>query len=161
LPVAIPELIIWGGAEIAMTIIAASIPVLRVLLREVRHSSPRQGLSRYGYDIDSQQVYAYGTKNGAMVSISGGQPRTLHGSADMALRRLGRGDPKRHVAMHKDNDLDDGSDKSILIAPIAPGRIVQTQEVNVEYQQSSDAVTNMQGHSEGDVSEAYEMRRMS
>ena len=39
------DLVIWGGAEVAITICAASVPLLRVLIREVR-SLTRQ---RYGY----------------------------------------------------------------------------------------------------------------
>jgi len=74
-------LVIWGNAEAAVTIMAASVPMLRMLFRGVRpsprrhghHSSHRSGRSRRhlvdtGY---SKRVYYYNKPRKDLVTMSG------------------------------------------------------------------------------------------
>jgi hypothetical protein len=138
--------VIWGDAEIAMTIVAASIPVLRVLLKDVKSSSGRGGY-RYGYDANGgDNDYAYGSKGGTVlrsrISISGGlaprnfmDPIPKGGAVFTSQRKFGSLPSREKI------ESDDGSDKSILNMPVAPGRIMQTQEINVEYHHRSFPVS--------------------
>ncbi|GAW12217.1 hypothetical protein ANO14919_015780 [Xylariales sp. No.14919] len=126
-------LVIWFAAEPATTIIAASIPVLRALIKEL-HTS--------GAKYFSGEKYASGRVDGSGVK---GTARS---------QGKGNGSRKRESAFHTsrvvttvtghgskypyDNDGDTGSDKSILEATAAPGKIVQTQEVRLSYHDRSD-----------------------
>ena len=82
------DLFIWGNAECAITIIAASIPVLRVLVRDATYSR------RYYKSEDSKQIELKGSstegnhhsrtltageseKNLVLVSVTGGGPKPV------------------------------------------------------------------------------------
>lgn len=99
-----------------MTIIAASIPVLRVIVREVKSSARK-------YYVAGGETYPEGfTKQSRLRS----QNNTVVVTAQ-----------RSRMASHKQ---DDWSDKSILDGNRPnPGKIVQTNEVAVEYQDRKDA----------------------
>jgi hypothetical protein len=103
----------WGNAETTVTVIAASIPILRVLIRD-SYTSRRYGSGEKGIRLNSTTK---ATLQSNRVTVSGGpgSERTSQGA-------------------------DDDSDKSILGEP-APSRangIVRTNAVVVEYQPRRD-----------------------
>ena len=114
-----------------MTIVAASIPILRVLVREARTTARRY----------------YASKEGNTTSGSGLRSRTGRTQTNTVVISSG---PLSSAARHhpqnaSSNKLqDDRSDKSILSdgapyhAPNGNGRIVRTNEVNVAYQSRKD-----------------------
>lgn len=116
-------------AEAAVTIIAASIPVLRALIKEISSSVDRYNRST-------------GNKSG-MKSHTKNTPRGLHASNVITTVVGSRRDPH-------DPHGDAGSDKSILDAARAPGKIVQTQEIRLSYHDRSD----------NDSEQGYEMEYM-
>lgn len=125
-------LVIWYVAESSATIIAASIPVLRALIKEISSS-----IDRYGRSTG---------KSGAKSQTAKGTPRGLHASHVVTV--ISRRDPH-------DPHGDASSDKSILDAgrapgKIEPGRIMQTQEVRLSYHDRSD----------NDSDQGYEMDYM-
>jgi hypothetical protein len=113
------ELIIWASTEISTTIVAASIPVLRTLVKDLSTrggSGPSGGYIRStGADYSRRR-----TKNGTHVTVT-----------------------DRDAQAHKTRmavTTDEASDKSILYA----GRIVKTEEVTVDYNDRSNATYEMQ-----------------
>lgn len=109
--------LIWGLAESAITIVAASIPFLRMLVREVSSGYASRG--KYTGNSYQLQHQSHGPSSGTRSKVK----------ADPGIyeTEIGRND-------------DTGSDKSILGDKDAQtaGQIVQTQEVRVEYGDSSD-----------------------
>lgn len=127
-------LVIWYTAEAATTIVAASIPVLRALIKEL-HSS--------GANYISREKYGSGRHGGSGMGATG---RSHHSKGmnskkgDSALHTSRvvttvTGHCKKHPY---DVHGDTGSDKSILEATTEPGKIVQTQEVRLSYHDRSD-----------------------
>lgn len=110
------DLWIWGNAEICSSIIAACIPMLRVLVREAKSSDQYHS----GY---ANETYVTGNYS-RFVSVTG------------------RPGPKgtREVELHKMDD--DGSDRSILGssggAPQPKNGIVQVTGFTVQYDGGSD-----------------------
>ncbi|KAI0160973.1 hypothetical protein GGR52DRAFT_154166 [Hypoxylon sp. FL1284] len=114
-------LVIWYVAESSATIVAASIPVLRALIKEISSS-----IDRYGRSTE--------TKSGGK-GHSRGTPRGLHAS-HVVTTVVSRRDP-----LDPYGDAD--SDKSILEGARSPGkleagRIMQTQEIRLSYHDRSD-----------------------
>lgn len=109
-----------------MTVVAASIPILRVLVREVRSTARRYYLSEEGASSGSGQRSRTGRmQHNAVVILSGGLSAS------------------RHQPQHDPSKLqDDRSDKSILsegaYVKTTNGRIVRTNEVNVAYRSRKD-----------------------
>ncbi|KAK0649972.1 hypothetical protein B0T16DRAFT_327280 [Cercophora newfieldiana] len=103
------QLVIWGNAEVATTIMAASIPVLRVLFINAKGSAERY------YDSGRRgtgRLPSNPSKNNTIITSN----RKNGGYATE-----GTGD-------------DDGSDRSILdTTSPGNGRIIQTNEVTLEY----------------------------
>lgn len=97
------DLWIWGNAETNVTIVAASIPVLRVLVKEVKSSA-----RRYYVSTEDHTTNRSGYRNQHTITISAGRN-------------------SRHQRIRSQ---DAQSDKSIL--DDKPG-IVRTKEVAVEY----------------------------
>ncbi|KAI1646018.1 uncharacterized protein F4817DRAFT_341626 [Daldinia loculata] len=129
-------LVIWYVAESSATIVAASIPVLRALIKEMSSS-----MERYNHST--------GNKSG-LKSHTKGTPRGLHASNVVTTVISSRRDPH-------DPHGDASSDKSILDGAHAPGKssearggIVQTQEVRLSYHDRSD----------NDSEQGYEMESM-
>lgn len=104
------DLFIWGNAESCVTIIAASIPILRVFVRDATNTARRYYGATGGADTRAtRHGYNLGSKNNTVVITS--RPRT---------------------AREKE---DDWSDKSIINEqrpPSGTGRMVES-EVGVEY----------------------------
>jgi hypothetical protein len=111
------DLFIWGNAESSVTIIAASIPILRVLVREARTSARRY----------------YMTKEGASSATRSRNGRSQHNTVVIST---GTGGVSRTVISKP--KLDNSSDKSILSDPPANGKIMRTNEINVAYQSRLD-----------------------
>ncbi|KAI0458646.1 hypothetical protein F5B21DRAFT_500152 [Xylaria acuta] len=124
-------LVIWYTAEATTTIIAASIPVLRALIKEIKTSGAR---------YFSGEKYDSGRRDGSGVKGSG------------RSQSKGNGPKKVDSVFHTSrvvttvtcpgnkypSDGDTASDKSILEAPAEPGKIMQTQEVRLSYHDRSD-----------------------
>ncbi|KAI0388038.1 hypothetical protein F5Y04DRAFT_274892 [Hypomontagnella monticulosa] len=121
-------LVIWYVAESAVTIIAASIPVLRALIKDISSSVDR---------------YNRSTGNKSGLKSTKNTPRGLHGSNVITTVVGSRRNPHDP---HGDAD----SDKSILDAARAPGKIVQTQEIRLSFHDRSD----------NDSEQGYEMEYM-
>ncbi|EON97869.1 putative integral membrane protein [Phaeoacremonium minimum UCRPA7] len=101
------DLFIWGNAESCVTIIAASIPILRVLIRDAKTTARR-------YYIANDE----GDENGLKRSNT----NTVVVSAQHNSRQESGG--KR----------DDGSDRSILENSTDSWGIMRTKEIAVEFQ---------------------------
>ncbi|CAJ2511703.1 Uu.00g073280.m01.CDS01 [Anthostomella pinea] len=106
------HLLIWSTAETATTIIAASIPVLRVLFLEMRSSNGR--------------YYEHSSANGTKKPRQG---RT--GNNTVTVTATGR---PRTTQFSKDDD----SDRSILHGT-GIGKITKTDEVRIHFHDRSDA----------------------
>ncbi|KAF6798759.1 integral membrane protein [Colletotrichum musicola] len=122
------DLFIWGNAESCVTIVAASIPVLRVLIREVRSSGRRY-------------------------YISGG-PRPEDAFSSSTLQpRAARKEPARTIVTvsggRTPKTPDNWSDRSILDDTHSPGHIVQTREVAVEFEARRDSDSMFEMHQLG------------
>ncbi|KAI3331993.1 hypothetical protein HD806DRAFT_478994 [Xylariaceae sp. AK1471] len=131
-------LVIWYVAEPATTIIAASIPVLRALIKEIKTSGARY-FSNEKYI--SEQRYASGRGNGSGVKGTG-RSGTKGSSGKRVTSAFHTSRIVTTVTGHSKDpyDLrgDTGSDKSILEATAEPGKIMQTQEVRLSYHDRSD-----------------------
>ncbi|KAF2014033.1 hypothetical protein BU24DRAFT_452802 [Aaosphaeria arxii CBS 175.79] len=112
----IAEVLIWGLAESSITIVAASIPFLRLLVREVQ------------------------SKSGSSAKKSGATSYHLHDRSKGTLGTRSNIKAQGHVYEHElGKKDDDGSDKSILGESRGnQGQILQTQEIRVEYGESTD-----------------------
>ncbi|KAJ4288799.1 hypothetical protein N0V88_007126 [Collariella sp. IMI 366227] len=110
----------WGNAEVCFSIIAACIPMLRVLVRDVKSSS-RGYHSRYYADKDPGAT----ANHSRFVTITS-RARPAPSSSETELHKLG----------------DDRSDRSILgktgTAPTGTG-IVQVTEVSIKYDEEAAA----------------------
>ncbi|KAK3934691.1 hypothetical protein QBC46DRAFT_299422 [Diplogelasinospora grovesii] len=120
------HLVIWGSAETAITIMAASIPVLRVLVREVKTATRR----RYGESTNSdtyhKKSYGAGTVQRAntVTMVTSDYKHGIQSSNAGSFPSFVR--------------EDDSSDKSIIGAHKASGKILQTQEITVRYHERTD-----------------------
>ncbi|KAM7183875.1 hypothetical protein V8F33_013326 [Rhypophila sp. PSN 637] len=140
------HLIIWGSAEVAITIVAASIPVLRVLFRELREATTRR---RYGCGVES--AAASGSNRNAVAQKTK-NPRTGTGEGTDQLQRSnsmvvtvtsgykrGRtssGSPSLDVDLEAGSRVMSSEEKRLSDAN--PGKIVQTQEITVRYFEKDD-----------------------
>ncbi|KAI2621227.1 hypothetical protein GGR54DRAFT_647268 [Hypoxylon sp. NC1633] len=115
------SLVIWFVAEPAVTIIAASIPVLRALLKEISTN-----VEQY-----NRSTGRSGSKSGASGALGG-----LHVSETVTTVTSCRRDPL-------DPYGDANSDKDVIYASRArseiSGGIMQTQEVRLSYHNRSDS----------------------
>ncbi|KAH8904155.1 hypothetical protein BR93DRAFT_946918 [Coniochaeta sp. PMI_546] len=115
------NLVAWGAAEVATTIMASSIPVLRVLIREVKATTRRLNASS---SDDTYHTKSYGA--GSMA-----RSNTIVVAASQKRRALEIG-IKRLKSLRKASS-DDWSDKSVLVHELGKGEILQTQEINIQY----------------------------
>lgn len=126
----------WSIAEGSATIIAASIPVLRVMVRDVRKRSALPGSDASG----SGHKGGAESKGESKVESRPGRSRSVVTISAIA-------EPPSPGTSRRD----DRSDKSILGGAGRQGRgIVQTNEVMVESYERDDR--------DGDATEAYELR---
>lgn len=109
------DLFIWGNAESCVTIIAASIPILRVLVRDAKTSYRSYYVSEPN-DNNNTALTGSRVRGQNSVVVTGG----------------------RRDSNHAGNKLDDGSEKSILGGSTSPGKIIRKNEVVVEYQDRRD-----------------------
>lgn len=109
------QLVIWGNAEVATTIMAASIPVLRVLFLHAKSTAGR--------------YYGSGEHRSGRLGTSG------RSKGHTVLTSSTRGEETRPKTTTGSNTGDDQSDRSILNATEvhAGGKIVRTNEVTLEY----------------------------
>jgi len=124
------DLFIWGNAESTITIIAASIPILRVLIRDATHSrryyKSKESVSKHSHVTATSSRLTGGSvikhSSNLVVTISGGPPAS-------------QSDMRRKI-------LNDGSKESMVlngaIPGQVPGRIVRTNDFSLEYHHSSD-----------------------
>jgi hypothetical protein len=141
------KLVIWGTAEVTTSIMAASIPVLRVVVREIRTTAGAYYGNKYG------TVNPVASQEG--VATARTSDRT--GRSTYRTNITGKGDGE--VDFEAGNAIvsaravsggveDDRSDKSILrtaqpspvgqaVVPSA-GRILQTNEIRLEYSRRRD-----------------------
>ncbi len=108
----------WDIIEPSVTMIAACIPVLRILIRDVRDSSRR-------YPLSGAPSRRTGTKSGAAQTWNGGRGTVSNNS-------------RATTGVRSFQEADDESDKSILDAGAVPaklGHITRTEEVSVEYRE--------------------------
>ncbi|KAI1276149.1 hypothetical protein F5Y07DRAFT_367327 [Xylaria sp. FL0933] len=125
-------LVIWFVAEPSTTIIAASIPVLRALIKEI-HTSGARYFSGEKYASGQRDISApKGTGRSNTKGNSRKGESAFHTSR-VVTTVTGRG-TKCPYDVHGDT----GSDKSILEATTEPGKIMQTQEVRLSYHDRSD-----------------------
>lgn len=108
------DLLIWSNAEVAVTIMAASIPFFRVLLRQVRSSY--SGRSKKPY----RQSYRLESYGGAM------------GNGTLGRKGI------KEIPKVRGPDGDDLSERSILgdgiiVGSGGHGNIVKSSEVTIEY----------------------------
>jgi hypothetical protein len=97
-----------------VTIIAASIPILRVLIRDAKTSYRSYYVSEHNdNNTSSKRIRTRGQNS---VVVTGG----------------------RRSDNSSNNKLDDGSEKSILEGRASPGKIVRKNEIVVEYQDRRD-----------------------
>ncbi len=108
----------WDIIEPSVTMIAACIPVLRILIRDVRDSSRR-------YPLSGMLSHTAGTKSGAAQTWNGG-------------RGMASNKSRATTGVRSFQEADDESDKSILDAGAVPakmGHITRTEEISVEYRE--------------------------
>lgn len=108
------DLFIWGNAESCVTIIAASVPILRVLIRDVKTSYRNYYVSEQNDNNTAPNRSRTRGQNSVVVTAG----RRSHNPST--------------------NKLDDGSEESILDGRASPGKIVRRNEIVVEYQDRKD-----------------------
>jgi hypothetical protein len=122
IPVEGGELIIWAATDITATTIAACVPVLRTLIREVstnKVSGPSGGYFKSGSGIDRAQRSRMNRSNVISVTAKGrGEDDGFNKNATV-------------VVTH-----DAASDKSILQA--GRSRIMKTEEIAVSFEDRGD-----------------------
>jgi hypothetical protein len=157
----VPMLSTWGIAESAVTIVAASIPALRMLVRTVvstgSHGRGRTGTAAYN------DAAASSSAAGATATSKGRIRRSLHPTAVVNAQRLPSYGDSRHQQQDPDA-TDTESEKSILGNTNGlnslphTGRIMRKDEVRVEFSKW-DVKTEESGVSGGN--EEYELDNLS
>ncbi|KAK0724615.1 hypothetical protein B0H67DRAFT_632183 [Lasiosphaeris hirsuta] len=120
------DLVIWGVAEVSITIMATSIPLLRVLFREVRSITQK----KYGAQVESASGDTYQRKSygaGALQRAS-----TVIVTADSYPWKMDL-DPSSYPNTIQEDDRSSHSGDSPQKS--SSGRIWQTQEITVQYHQ--------------------------
>ena len=108
----------WDIIEPNVTTIAACIPGLRILIRDVRDSSRR-------YPLSGAPSRTTETRSGAAQTWNAGRGVVSNKS-------------RATTGVRSFQEADDESDRSILgagAAPAKPGQITRTEEVSVEYRE--------------------------
>ncbi|KAK4192345.1 hypothetical protein QBC35DRAFT_374073 [Podospora australis] len=172
------QLMILASAEGAISIIAASIPILRALLRDTR---PPPGPAQFYHNMDFGSMYT-GTENtqgtgrsSTVISSAGNHSRAgsswsnkeMHsGSSIMRLSRLSRfsglsmgfngsshrggsRSPRTSSAMSRSLGSRNESMSSFFSLDPPPGKIIQTEEVVVEYETNTTQQLNHHHHQRG------------
>jgi len=141
------QLVILGTAESAITIIAASIPILRALLRDAR-PPPGPAEFYHSFDLYTGTENSRGTGRSSTIITSSGsvsrsasrmskeyQPsghfRQLSKLSRFSGLSMGFINNHRSSASHRS---DRSSESGLDPAEPPPGKIVQTEEVMIEYE---------------------------
>lgn len=111
------SLVIWGNAEVATTIMAASIPVLRVLFIQIKSSA-----ERYYYD-------SHGNRSNGI--STGGKSANMKDQGSSA--KASQGPMGYELSLR-----DDSSERSIIRAHRWKRGIIQTNEIKLEYHSTRD-----------------------
>ncbi|KAJ4417115.1 hypothetical protein N0V85_001997 [Neurospora sp. IMI 360204] len=114
------DLFIWGNAESAITIIAASIPILRVLIRDATISH------RYYKSEDSKAIEL------KMSSSEGKRSRTMTGSENNLVVTVFAG-PNKVLSDGRPPMMDEQSVGDDWRGPRTTGQIVRTEDFSLEY----------------------------
>ena len=116
---------IWGNAETCASIIAASIPMLRVLVRDVKSSR--------NYPSD---YYAKGTGNTSrFVTISSRPPPA---GSDLELHKLGDDGSERSILGNNNNNNDSGNGNAAGLQ--SRNGIMQVTDITIRYDDEDTAV---------------------
>jgi hypothetical protein len=116
------NLVAWSAAEVSTTIMASSIPVLRVLIREVTATTTRRLYGSSSDDAYRKKSYGAASLARSNTVVVAGRPK--QGVFEVGITRL---------KSHRQPRADDGSDKSVLSYEPGKGEILQTQEINIQY----------------------------
>ncbi|KAK5662132.1 hypothetical protein OQA88_8037 [Cercophora sp. LCS_1] len=132
------DLVIWGAAEVAITICAASVPLLRVLVREVRNRTTQR---RYGYHA-THNTAADNKESANNMKTSEADDDSFH-SKSYGAGTLNRQSTVVVTAGPESQwklDFDPGSYPG---AGIGSDRIVQTHQITVQYhRRDSNGIAN-------------------
>ena len=121
---------IWGAAEVAITICAASVPLLRVLVREVRSITQQR---RYGYHAASASEDAYHAKSGGVVTAQRFST-VIVSAGHMGPWKLDFNPGNYRGTIYENKDEDGvGSNADGIADAQVPGRILQTREITIQY----------------------------
>jgi hypothetical protein len=149
------DLVIWGAAEVSITICAASVPLLRVLVREVRNITQRTG-ARYALgdrDEDKDVSSSFHRKSqgvgasyrSSTVLVTAGPGTDSDGIGPytndqwkLLQLHIGRLSGVDHGRGGSEDDTDNVKAMEAAAASahsrrVSSGRILQTQEVTVQY----------------------------
>ncbi|KAK0712928.1 hypothetical protein B0T26DRAFT_741822 [Lasiosphaeria miniovina] len=135
------QLVILAGAECAITIMAASIPILRALLRD---SGPPPGPAQFYHmdgDMYTGTTNSQGTGRSSTV-ISSGNRSVPRWSKDLEavgpLKRLSRLSRLSGLSMGFAGFANNSGSRHAVsrsdVSDLPPGKILQTEEVVVEYE---------------------------
>jgi len=130
------QLLILAAAESAITIIAASIPILRALLRDAM-PPPGPAAFYHSFDLYTGTENSTGTGRSSTVITSGNRSASRLSKEVYALghfRQLSKLSRLSGLSMGFSNSSNQNSD-----APpeVPPGKIIQTEEISVEYEVNS------------------------
>ncbi|KAK4445941.1 hypothetical protein QBC34DRAFT_357576 [Podospora aff. communis PSN243] len=159
------DLVIWSAAEVAITICAACVPLLRVLIREVRNITQKTGdkmitEASFSFHRKSQGVGA--SRRESTVVITGGPPaQDAEKDTQWKLLALNFGNfpglgsaPGREASEEERNNMKamEAAANSAHSNRASLGRILQTQEVTVKYHSREEAESKetMTGRGRGD-----------
>lgn len=129
------NLVVWGAAETAVTLIACSIPILRTLISDIRKSTANQ--SSYAKQSSGRDPTHFGTSRNVDVNTYAQRDpgRDSAFAGQTAVTSMGRYAKREADGTMNDSD----SDKSTLpIHHTGRTEILKTEEVHVEYDRKSD-----------------------
>jgi len=115
--------VVWGIAEVSVTIMAASIPVLRVLFKDIKATTKRklgQSTSHSANRDKSFNSESRSMARNATVVTSGGSKRVSFSQPYHPEGSLGQNNSEESLVQEKNSS----------------GGILQTQEVAIEYHEN-------------------------
>ncbi|KAI0025148.1 hypothetical protein F4780DRAFT_792719 [Xylariomycetidae sp. FL0641] len=137
------NLVIWSSAEVATAIMAASIPLLRVLVREVQSSRRYYHQTTSAMGDETRRSRARG-KSG------GGTRTTMTTTTHNTTNNHNNNNNNNNNKQDNDDDDDRSSDRSIIFQGAGLSRITKATEVQIQFHARSD-------HDDAD---AFEMHGM-
>lgn len=109
------QLVVWGATEVAVTIIAGSIPLLRVLLSDYKKSRYARSEPRYGNTSGAAGLSRISRHNGSVLATSGrAPPRPSLGSTDGdSEKNILRGHGDKEIVRTIEVTIDHGHRKDL------------------------------------------------